>query len=230
MDRTISNAAFLPPARGRCRSGAAGPGFTLIELLIAMVLLAIISVGLFTALRFSGRALGVGEERAAAHEETAAARRFLQARLGEARNVLLVTGPREQAPAFLGRPDGVRFVAPMPAEISYGGWYLFDLSFDPAHGDSRLRFALYRQRRLHELGRDPRVRERRLLPGLEPYFRYYGRSAVSVEAPDEWREDWRDRSWLPDLIRIDFRPTGKGGRGVPVPPPLIIRLREEFGR
>lgn len=228
----LSIAAFLPPSRGRCRPGAAGPGFTLIEMLIAMVLLAMISVGLFTALRFSGRALGIGEERAAAHEETAAARRFLQDRLGEARNVLLATGPREQSPAFLGRPDGVRFVAPMPAEISYGGWYLFDFAFDPAGADSRLRFALYRQRRLHDLGRDPRVRERRLLPGLEPHFRYYGRSAVGVDAPYEWRENWRERSWLPDLIRVDFRPIGKGGRGTPppAPPPLIIRLREEFGR
>ncbi len=221
--------ASLAFSRGRGRVGTrAAAGFTLVELLVAMVLLAMISIALFTALRFSGRALGVGEERAAAHEEVAAGRRFLHARLGEARNVLLVTGPRSQTPAFLGRPDGVRFVAPMPVEISYGGWYLFDLAYDPVGASSRLRFALYRQRQLYDLGREARARERRLLPGVVPRFRYYGRSAVGADAPYEWRDDWRERSWLPDLIRIDFRPVEAGAQ--PPPPPLIIRLREEFGR
>ncbi len=198
-----------------------------------MVLLALISIGLFTALRFSGRALDVGERRAAAHEEIAAARRFLRARLGEARNVLLTTGPRSQEPAFLGRPDGVRFVAPMPAEISYGGWYLFDLSFVPERGASLLRFALYRQRRVHVLGAERQARERRLMPGFAVRLRYYGRSGVAVDAPLEWRDEWRDRSWLPDLIRIDFAPLAGADGSVgspPAPPPLIIRLREEFGR
>ena len=199
-------------------------GFTLVELLVALVILGLLMAALYGAFRFSARALDATRERTQQLEEFAAASAFLRERLAAAENVLLTTGPQSQTASFTGTAETLAFVAPMPAEISYGGLYYFRLAFDPAAGATRLDLALYRTREIFSLDRAADRRTRLIFPGYRPVFRYYGRNEPAPDAPTGWHEEWPARGWLPQLVEIRLIPLDPG-RASPRPwPPLRIAI------
>ncbi len=187
----------LPRSRPRV-----GGGFTLVELLVALVILGLLMAALYGAFRFSARALEAARRRSEQLEEFAAASAFLRERLAAAENVLITTGPHTQTASFTGTAEALAFVAPMPAEISFGGLYYFHLAFDPAAGATRLDLALYRTREIFSLDAAADRRTRFLFPGYRPIFRYYGRDDPAPDAPSGWHDEWPPRGWLPRLVEI----------------------------
>jgi len=199
-------------------------GFTLVELLVALVILGLLMTALYGAFRFSAKALEAARRHTEQIEEFAAASAFLRERLSAAENVLITTGPRSQTASFTGTAQSLAFVAPMPAEISYGGLYYFRLTFDLAAGATRLDLALYRTREIFSLKTAADRRTRFIFPGYRPVFRYYGRAEPAPDAPTAWQDAWPPRGWLPQLVEIRLIPLDPEQTSPHPWPPLRIAI------
>ncbi len=200
---------------GRGRPGAGG--FTLVELLVSLVILALISTALFTALRFSARSWRAGESRLVEAADEDAVRRFLRMRLAEAVPAAMPAGGREREMVFRGDAAHLRFAAPMPHALGHGGTYVFTL----APGETApltLDWLLLRPDRLLDVA-DGRARPRPLFTtGIRAVrFRYFG-SADGRSAP-AWTGVWESGT-LPRLVEIRF----EGEEGRAPPPPIRIAI------
>lgn len=215
--------AMVRQRSSQCRPASAG-GFTLVELLVALVILGLLMAALYGAFRFSARALEAARQRSEQLEEFAAASAFLRERLSAAENALIATGPHSQTASFTGTGDTLAFVAPMPAEISFGGLYYFRLAFDPAAGATRLDLALYRTREIFSLEQAADRRTRFIFPGYRPVFRYYGRDEPAPDAPKSWHDEWPPRGWLPQLVEIRLIALDPGRASRRPWPPLRIAI------
>ena len=192
-------------------------GFTLVELLVSLVILALISTALFTALRFSARSWRAGESRLVEASDDDALRRFLRLRLAEAVAAAMPAEGREREMAFRGDAGHLRFAAPMPHALGLGGIYVFTL----APGEAvplTLDWLLLRPDRLLDVA-DGRARPRPLFTaGVRAVrFRYYG--SVDGRSEPVWSEIW-DSETLPRLVEIRF----EGEEGRAPPPPIRVAV------
>jgi len=112
-------------------------GFTLVELLIALVLVSVIMLLLFSGLRLGTRAWDAVDR---VTEQTAAlriARGFVERTLGQLRPArVLFDG--EQVSVFAGSEQGLEFVAPLSAHVGISGLYVLRLTLSEAGGPSKL--------------------------------------------------------------------------------------------
>ena len=196
-------------------------GFTLVELLVSLVVLALISTALFTALRFSARSWRAGESRLVAASDEDAVRRFLRMRLAEAMPVAMPAGDRARDRAremvFRGDAAHLRFAAPMPHALGLGGIYVFSLS-PGERAPLMLDWLLLRPDRLLDVA-DGRERPRPLFAtGIRAVrFRYFG--SIDGRNEPEWTEIWESGD-LPRLVEIRFE--AKEGRTPP--PPIRVAI------
>ncbi len=102
-------------------------GFTLIELLIALSLVALITVLLFSGLRLGSRAWEGVEQASELNAEQRLARSFLERTLHQARaaTVRLEDGERL---VFAGGPQSLELVAPLSERVGIPGLYLLRFS------------------------------------------------------------------------------------------------------
>ncbi|GAB4126183.1 MAG: type II secretion system protein J [Rhodothalassiaceae bacterium] len=197
-------------------------GFTLIELIVALTVIGILAVGLFSALRLAARGYESGEARAVALNDRSAVRAFLRGRIETAELAFIPAGANAQSPAFVGLPDRLRFVAPMPPEVGMGGLYLFTLATGDYPGGVLLDWQLVRDRELIDI-EDGRQRPRPLTPeGTELRLRYFGiPPALEAETSEPfWSEEWENGSKLPLLIEMRFI-EADGSESMP---PLTVAL------
>lgn len=189
---------------GAARSAA---GFTLIELLVALTLFALLSVALVGGLGFGARVWESGHERSAAFAEVFAVHDFLRDRFVGARASASPGPATDVGPAFLGSPEGTRFIAPLPEYVGLGGLYRFELAAtgEADRSDLVVTWHLFREDRAERDGEDSEEISRRvLIEGIEELeIRYYGTLAPD-EAPD-WHDAWDDTGRLPLLIDLNLR-------------------------
>jgi len=116
-------------------------GFTLIEVMLAISLVAMIMALAYGGFRASVRATASGE---ALIEETNRLRvthQFVRRQLSLARGLLIEADEEEGIQVrFEGDRDFVRFVAPMPGYLSYGGPYVQQLSLETGDNGRELVF------------------------------------------------------------------------------------------
>jgi len=166
-----------------CRTSQAG--YTLIELLVAILLLGFIGVALAGGLHFGARVWESADNRLTTTGTIKNAQFLLRELLSNAL-------PKEKAGLviFEGTEDHIRFVAPAPQAFPVGGPVTADLVGEGA--DLTLRLA-------SPIDKDA-VRQAILVRGLGPLrFSYLDAS----EKLPLWLSLWRDRTRLPDAIRIE---------------------------
>ncbi len=200
-------------------------GFTLLELIIALVLMSLIVMLLFSGLDLGRR---TWEKTAATGERQTQERLafdYLRRTLGALMPELIDTeeGP---LPLFRGEASAIRWVGPTASQAGIGGAALFQLELRDRDADKVLLLKrwLYHPEvlaespkagldwRQFESGqwqpRDRQVAELRysehlLLEGLDGLeLSYYGSSQPGL--PDEWQREWRDSRRVPRLIRLRF--------------------------
>lgn len=108
-------------------------GFTLVELLIALGLIALILLLLFSGLRLGSRAWEGVEGLAERAGEERVARSFLTNTLLQVR-AASVTFDGEQRPVFAGDTGHLEFAAPLAARVGIPGLYLLRLSLADVEG------------------------------------------------------------------------------------------------
>lgn len=111
-------------------------GFTLVERLVGLTLMALLSVILFGGLRFGMRAWEAGGEHVEQASRLDTMQNLLRRQVSQARLPELDAGTESRPlPAFVGEPERLQFIAPLPAHRGAGGSYLFHLAV--AEGDGR---------------------------------------------------------------------------------------------
>ncbi len=112
-------------------------GFTLIELIIALALVALITLLLFSGLRLGGRAWDGVDAVAERNAELRSARGFLDRTLAQSRDLLVnIDGlPRQ---LFAGGSDSLEFAAPLSEHVGIPGLYVLRLGLEGRGEASRL--------------------------------------------------------------------------------------------
>lgn len=182
-------------------------GFTLIELMTGLALLALLLSLLFGGLRLASQGSEAGESAA----ERAGRMRIVSELL---RRELAAVHPYrwrkdgEMRLAFVGGPEGLRYVSGVPPRVGAGGLRLVELKLTA--GEEGLGLLM----RLSPAGREPPVpgglRQTDSVVLLDRLrgagFQYYGPDAATGRA--RWHDTWDDPQRLPRLVRLSLRPPG----------------------
>ena len=124
----------LTPGRGR------QAGFTLIELLLATALIALIMAMAYGGFRAGVRASSSGEELIEETNRLRVVHQFLRRQIAHARP-LIIEEDEDMLIRFLGESERIRFVAPMPGYLGFGGPYVQELRLERGDEGMDLVFA-----------------------------------------------------------------------------------------
>lgn len=203
-------------------------GFTLIEMLVGMALLGMLTLVLFSALRFGTQSWERTEEKSLQVVDLAIMESLLRREMGKA-FPLRVGLASENKVAFEGDERGVRFFTGLPAHFSTGGLSLVEVRFHPDSGTAdtkggKLKFRHALQDGLEtDFTSSQRPQETSMLAGLsEVSFSYFGVS--SDQGEPVWRTSWSDSGRLPMLVKMTLQ-LPSGGREIILP----LRMGEEAG-
>lgn len=212
-------------------------GFTLVELLIALVMLSVITLLLYSGLRLGSRAWEGVETVSERSTDLRLARNFIARSLRQALPIKLSVNGREQL-VFSGKQDRLEFVAPLSAHVGIPGLYVLRLELesqaggpprlvltrwlrhaDILNGDSDspawepLEDASVFAGQGQELDQDLAggAYGRSLLMEQVGRFglSYYG--VARGERFAQWHQDWVEQDQLPHQVRLDLTRTDQTG-------------------
>ncbi|ABA57269.1 general secretion pathway protein J [Nitrosococcus oceani ATCC 19707] len=206
----------LRPERGILRHRQ---GFTLVELLIAMTLVGMILVILFSALRLSTRSWEATEKRLAAVEKVRAIEGLFRRQIREQKLLFYSDPERGQVATFAGTPNTMQFVAPLLTRLGLGGLYWIIFEVIQEGGESRLVMRWWPYRPAGQQEVEEREEEVLLKAVETATFSYFGRE-VGGTIP-EWRGHWENPQEPPQLVRVEVH-TQNGAW-----PELVVPIRTE---
>ncbi|MBK1644994.1 general secretion pathway protein GspJ [Thiocapsa imhoffii] len=223
------------------------PGFTLIELLIALAIVSLITLMLFSGLRLGTRAWEGVDAVSERVSEVRVARDFLAATLSQTRPTILMLDAQPVI-VFAGDQQRLEFVAPLSEQVGVPGLYVLRLGLEARGADDALVLTrwLIHPEIIEGSGNipawEPLTSESRLfLDGLstdidlaagafgrtplldrvaEFEIAYFGLADAAVE-PD-WHDEWLDQALLPMLVRIRLATPEQSW------PALVIRLPQRL--
>ncbi|MGC8475131.1 MAG: prepilin-type N-terminal cleavage/methylation domain-containing protein [Acetobacteraceae bacterium] len=171
---------------------ARAAGFTLIETLVALTVLALLSVVLFGGLRAAQRMQDAGAARARELRDIAAMHMILRGLIGDA-----APARRARQIAFVGAPERLSFIAPMPAPLGLAGTQRFSLGLVGQGRAGRLLLTFA------PLDGDGPASRSLLLRGVRGIaLRYF---VAPAGRPARWRRRWAAGPVLPLLVRLQLR-------------------------
>jgi general secretion pathway protein J len=175
-------------------------GFTLVELLVAMALVGMISVLLFSGMRFGTRVWDRSNAHLDGADEVRIAQQLLQHALGEAYPFFVTTDPTHPQIMFDGSASRIVLLAPPPASLGAGG--LAQYEFSIASHDGKFQLVMAVRPELARAGNGSTTAPEVLLAGMKSIsFSFFG--ATQRDGPSGWRDQWSGEMTLPKLIRID---------------------------
>jgi len=182
-------------------------GFTLIEVLIAMTLLGVMVVLLFSSLRTAAESWNAGENKVAEVNTKAVVYQFFKHHIAGIRPLPMLNNAQSFLPenqqAFQGYAQSLRFVAALPAASARKGLQVFTIATDPADRSTLLvSLSPYRQNDTDAVVEA--VRPEVLLENIaELRFAYFGQTEdVAVQ---QWHNEWRIADRLPRLIKVSIQ-------------------------
>lgn len=178
-------------------------GFTLIEVLIAMTLLSVMVVLLFSSLKIAAESWNAGESKIAEVNEKAVVYQFFKRHIMAIRPLPLLSDEQDFAveaqQAFQGFGQSLRFVSALPASSARKGLQIFTLALDTAnHKNLLVTLIPYRPEARLEMGK-PEVLLRNI---AELKFSYFGKTEDVAELM--WRDEWSVADRLPSLIKVSI--------------------------
>lgn len=180
-------------------------GFTLLELIVAITLMGLVLVVLYSGLRLGLNSWEGGEQHAEATNRLRLTQEFLRRQLTQSITAYQINEQQQRVIAFAGRPDEIEFIAPMLAQLGQGG--LYRVRIEAADDRLWIRWRPY-------LPSDPEAGEERktvLLEGVSAVeWAYFGSEQdSSPESPAQWHANWANTQRRPQLVRLNLHLEGK---------------------
>jgi general secretion pathway protein J len=183
-------------------------GFTLIELILALVLLGVMMLFVYSGLNFALRSWDAGDVNGRRVADWRISENFLQREVSE---IYPMRFPEPSRPlfAFEGKPDLMRFVSSRRAGVSTMGLSLVSIEVDPGK-EPRTRDLV--MRRAQEVATmtdfsaldQPDTHATVLAPAVDSVrFQYFG-SENNFTDP-AWSDEWKYPSRMPVLVKMSIR-------------------------
>lgn len=180
-------------------------GFTLLELLVAITLLSLLSLALLGGLRLGARVWERSDQHNLKGSELRLSEAELRKHIERAWPFFDTSNPITPHASFEGRADRLAFLTSAPDIAPYGGYMRIQFALEQQSGVFQL--VQYME---PELSEDGTARRRVLAKGLTALrFSYFGREARN--RPASWHDEWKGRTMLPELVRIET--SHEGGPG-----------------
>jgi len=189
--------------RIRGKKLSAAPGFSLVELLLAMTLMSMLLALAYGGLRAATRAADKGQAILADSGRIWMAHQFVRKQLNQmAPLVFAESEDQQERSVFEGASNKIRYVAPMPGYLGFGGPQVQELAIVSGEDGEELvlSHALlqgFEEDKLYL--RDPIV----LLKKIESAeFSFLGRDETGELAG--WTNQWEQVGMLPDAVSLDI--------------------------
>jgi len=187
-------------------------GFTLIEVLIAMTLLSIMVVLLFSSLRICAQSWEQGENKITEVNEVAVVYNFFQRHLSSAIPLWndfaasgAVTENKDKTFSFQGKKQFLQFVSVFPASAGRSGMQLFSISPQQQDGEQLIKVTLTPFFPVAE-GEEWRQEEVVLLRHVSDFtLAYFG--AADDGSASRWQDEWLEKDVQPRLVKININTT-----------------------
>lgn len=195
-------------------------GFTLVELLLATALIALIMALAYGGFRASVRATYSGEQLIEESNRLRVVHEFMRTRISQAMP-LIIEEVEEAQIRFVGERDRLRFVAPMPGYLSFGGPYVQEFRIERGRDGRDLVFAYAMLNGFEpgDLERDPPVTLLEDVGGMTLEYLGFEEDGEAVFWDSVWAE--ADRMPLAVSLALDFR-RDSGLRFPPLNTPLLV--------
>ena len=176
-------------------------GFTLIEVLIAMTLLSLMVVLLFSSLTMGAKSWEQGEKKIANVNEIAVVQQFFNNHLMHATPQWNDFDPeKDRVFSFQGKKQSLQFVAAFPASAERAGLQLFDLKFNEKNKQRFIEVTLTPFFPLTE-GEKWFEDSVELVNGVENFeLSYFGLNDETGEYV--WHNEWLNKEQQPRLVKI----------------------------
>jgi general secretion pathway protein J len=202
-------------------------GFTLIEIVLAMLLLSITMLLLYSGLSFALRSWDAGDVNGRRTAERRLGENFLRRELSELFPMRWKDAMQLKM-AFEGGSARLRFVSSRPAGLQMGGLSLVGVEVEEDREKHTKDLVMYRAMPdddAKDFGPLERGERHVLVPGVDRVvFDYFG--SENEFSDPKWHDAWDFQARIPDMVRIRLR--GTDGAELPE---LVVRvtLGEEAG-
>ncbi len=177
-------------------------GFTLIEVLIALTLLSIMVVLLFTSLKICADSWERGEKKITAVNEMAVVYHFFQQHLALTKPLMSPSLLDEKRFSFQGTASSLQFVSAFPASAAKPGLQLYTVESIEEEEDTVLKVTLVPYG-LGVEGEELPKEEVTLIKNVTDFkLMYFGADEIYTDSV--WTEDWTDKRVLPSLVKISI--------------------------
>ena len=194
---TAHRIVFLPNALP-----LAPNGFTLIEVLIAMTLLSMMVVLLFSSLKICADSWEKGESKITEVNEIAVVYNFFQRHLSEVKPLWNDLSEEEKTFSFQGKAQSLQFVSAFPASAGRSGLQLFYIELQEEDNEQVIKVTLTPFFPVAE-GEEWHKEEVSLIKHVSDFnLAYFGSDDEESEAT--WRNEWLDKGAQPRLVKISI--------------------------
>jgi general secretion pathway protein J len=198
----------------------ASVGFTLIEVLIAMTLLGIMVVLLFTSMKICADSWQKGEDKITQVNDIAVVYQFFQHHLSIAKPLWDDFTDDNEVFAFQGKNQELQFVSSFPASAKKSGLQYFSLKLINEGNEQLIQVSITPFFPSAE-GEEWRKEEVTLLRHVSSFsLSYYALDESETEGV--WQEDWLEQNVLPRLVKIKIE-RDDGGFW----PEMIVELKSK---
>jgi general secretion pathway protein J len=182
-------------------------GFTLLEVLAALVLLALLLVGVYSGIRTATHSVRSGTAVIERIDQVRSAQQFLRRELAQSLTQPISHTDHGEPIYFEGSAREMRYVAPLPGYLGKLGPQLQRLQLvDDGHGGLRLELSLAL---LPPDGQPPQpLGEPQVLLDHIKAGSFHYRGVDQQRAAVPWSPAWTDGRLLPQLVRVELQTLG----------------------
>ena len=174
-------------------------GFTLIEVMLAMTLLSIMVVLLFSSLKIGAESWNKGESKIAQVNEKAVVYQFFKRHLPSVQPLWDEFSGDKRQFSFQGERDKLQFVSVFPASSGRKGLQLFDVIFDKT--DPGIVKVILKPFYPAIDNEEWQSEEVILLENVETFeLAYFAKEDNSKDGV--WGDNWQEKDSLPELVKI----------------------------
>lgn len=178
-------------------------GFTLLEVMVAIALLGLILVTLYSGLYSARLHWQAGQQKVTSTEELRILDRVIRKYLSSAIPITHISKTRREI-LFSGEADSLTFITRLPAHRGGGGLFQVTLATRPDNNNKQLVLFYHSLNKPDAFDASVNSESVTLMTNIEGVsFSYLAMPGKDKQF--EWQKDWKEANELPGIVRIQLR-------------------------